>query len=177
MNMIFFVEKVKSMFIFLAFILVIILPAVPVFAQADAAGGREMWSCPGIETAFYSVSGAAYGGSLTLAYGRGASVGFRAAYFADVEDLLSILELNILLRFYFMGGAAYSGPFLQFTGGPALFFSRDSSIAVPAELGMVSAGLSLGWRFLLRGAWFVEPFVRGGYPYIAGGGLSAGIRF
>ena len=101
-------------------------------------------------------------------------MGFRAVYFADLEGVFTILELNLLFRFFFAG--PYSGPFIQLSGGPALFFRQDSTVTVPAEWGMISAGVSLGWRFLL-GRIFVEPSIRGGYPYIAGAGLSVGMRF
>ena len=129
---------------------------------------------PGVETALYSISSAAFGGGLTVLYGGRASMGFKAVYFVDLEELITILELNLLLRFFFMG--SYSGPFIQFSGGPALFFRQGGNVSVPAYWGMMSAGLSLGWRFFF-GRMFVEPSIRGGFPYIAGAGLSAGIRF
>jgi len=90
---------------------------------------------------------------------------------------MSVLELNFLLRFYFYGKRAYSGPFIQFIGGPALFFDNESGFSIPSKIGVFSIGMSYGWRFLIKDKWFIEPYIRGGYPYLAGAGLSAGIRF
>jgi hypothetical protein len=73
--------------------------------------------------------------------------------------------------------AGSSGLFIQFNGGPVIFAQNDDSIAVPSGMGTFSAGLSLGWRFLLGRTFFIEPVIRGGYPYIVGAGLSAGVRF
>ena len=170
-----FAQNAKYWLVFKVLSAVLILLPVQVFAQDTAATGGNLWVSPGAETALYSVSGVTFGGGLSLAYGRGTSVGIKTAYFSDFEGLLGILELNILLRFFFTGQD--SGPFIQFTGGPALFFRQDSSIAIPAEWGMVSGGMALGWRFLLSEILFLEPSLRGGYPYIAGAGLSMGARF
>ena len=164
--------KKLSLF-FPAIITIIILSSFPAFAQEQAEG--DLWICPGAEAALYSFTGAAYGGSLALGYGKGASVGLKAAYFFDSKGQVDTLELGVLLRFYFLG--PNSGLFIQFSGGPAFFFHREDSPELPAEFGMVCAGLSLGWRFLLGKVFFIEPSVRGGYPFIAGAGLSAGVHF
>ena len=123
----------------------------------------------------YSVSGAAYGGSFALGYGKGASIGLKMSWFFW-EEGIDTLELNFILRFYFQGGNAYSGPFLQFMGGPS-FFNQRGDFSISSDLGMISAGLCFGWRFLFLDRWFVEPYIRGGYPYIAGAGIAAGVRF
>jgi len=169
-----FNNETRRNFIFPASAVIIILTVSPVFSQERTAERGNLWIYGGVETAMYSISGAAFGGGLTLMYGGRASMGFRAVYFADLEELLNILELNLLLRFFFMD--SYSGPFIQLSGGPAFFFRQDGDITIPAYWGMMSAGLTLGWRFFF-GRMFAEPFIRGGYPYIAGAGLSAGIRF
>ena len=160
--------------LFRASAVIFVLSAAPVFAQERAAQGGNVWIYPGMETALYSISGVAFGGSLTLMYGGRTALGLRALYFVNPEDLVNILELNILFRLFLM--PSDSGPFIQFSGGPALFFRQDSDKAVPADWGMISAGVSLGWRFFL-GRMFLEPSIRGGYPYMAGAGLSAGVRF
>jgi len=173
---------IKWGFIFQTSVLIILLSAVPLSGQeketetpGKAAGA--LWISPGAETALYSPSGAAYGAGLTLAYGRGASLGLKTAYYSDLENLIRVLEFNLLLRFYIEGGASSSGPFIQFLGGPALIFKLESSTALPAGWGAISGGLCLGWRFLFGKTLFIEPSIRGGYPYLAGAGLSAGLQF
>jgi len=124
----------------------------------------------------YSYSGLATGGSFALGYGRGTSIGFKAAWYFN-PGRMDILELCFLLRFYLTGFSANSGPFLQLTGGPVIFFPEDKGVSMPAELGMVSGGLNFGWRLLVGNRWFVEPSIRGGYPFLVGAAFSAGVRF
>ena len=148
-----------------------------VFAQAeDKKRTNDIWLCPGGETAFYSVSGMAYGGGFSFGYGSGTSIGLKAAYFYSPEGT-GTFELNFLFRVYLLGASAYSGPFIQLGGGPVFFFTNDSGGNLPLEKGAISAGLSAGWRFLFGDRWVIEPAVRGGYPYLFGAGVSAGVRF
>ena len=172
-----------------------LLCALPVFSQFEpeiefddgsddmadavivsAARTEDFWISPCTELAMYSSTSIAYGGGAAIGYGRGVSIGVRAAYFVENEYQIATLELSFLLRFYFLGRDSISGPFIQLMGGPVIF-ARDSSMNVPSEYGIFSAGLSFGWRFLLGKIWFIEPSVRGGFPYIAGAGVSAGMRF
>jgi len=146
-----------------------------IFALDAAAPREDLWVCPGAEIAMFSFSGAAYGGGMTLGYGNGAAIGIKAAYFLDALGNISTLELNFLLRFYLLGAASISGPYIQLSGGPT-YFSKDSDLSLPSEFGAISAGLSFGWRFLIGRFLFIDPVIRGGYPYLVGGGLFAGIH-
>ena len=161
-------------------VLYIFLFAVPVFAQdrpaAPAAAKGDLWICPGADVAMFSISHVAYGGGVALGYGRGTAIGFRAAWFIDGSGQVTTLEFSFLLRLYFLGAVSCSGPFIQLTAGPVLF-AEEENMAIPSSLGVVSAGLSVGWRFLLGRYLYIEPAIRGGYPYIAGVGVSAGIRW
>jgi hypothetical protein len=143
----------------------------PVFAQpADKAGEQaaireDLWVCPVFETGFYGVSNPSFGGGLAVGYGGKMAFGIKAVFWGDMDEVRA-LELNVLVRHYFWN----SGLFLQFSGGPAIFIN-------PTKTATISAGLSLGWRFLLGRYFFIEPVIRGGYPYFVTGGLSAGLRF
>jgi len=141
------------------------------------AQSEDFWISPGAIVALYSPVNLSYGGGLTVAYGSGTSVGVKAAWLFDNEGQLNILLLDILFRWYFFGASANSGLFLQFAGGPAIFFEHEEKVFLPVRIGTLSAGLTLGWRFLLGKYFYLEPSISGGYPYIAGAGLSAGIRF
>ena len=145
-------------------------------AQTETVKHRDFWVCPGAETAMFSPTGMAYGGGLSIGYGRRATIGFKAAYLVNTKGL-STLELNFLFRWYFLRPMAYFGPFVQIGGGPVFFAQNKNTIAVPAEFGTVSASLSVGWRFLLGKRWFLEPAIRAGYPFLVGAGVSAGLRF
>jgi hypothetical protein len=159
----------------------------PAFAQNRPAKLEDFWVCPVFESGLYGISNIAIGGGVALGYGNRVALGFKAVYWDDLE-VLRALELNFLLRFYFFSiaetapsGAGPSGPFVQFSGGPVIFAWDEHNISIPSEMSMISAGLSLGWRFLLGerlGArFFIEPAIRGGYPYYIAAGLSAGVRF
>jgi len=147
-----------------------------IFAPAAAFSQEsDFWICVGGDISMYSYMGLAYGGSFAIGYGSGSSFGLKVAYFFNQEGI-DTLEICLLLRFYLQGKNAYSGPFLQFLGGPSLY-NRTGSFAIPSNVGMISAGLGFGWRFLFANRWFVEPVIRAGYPYIFGATVSAGVRF
>jgi len=135
----------------------------------------DFWISLGADTAFYSALSPSYGGSFSFGYGAGSSIGIKAVYFFNVENF-NLLEVDLLLRFYFFGRNSYSGPFMQFIGGASLI-NYQGNFAVPANTGIINAGLSFGWRFLFINRFFVEPSVRVGYPYLIGASAGAGVRF
>ena len=144
--------------------------------QPAQASKRQGWICPGAEMALFSLSSTAYGGSFSAGYGDGAAIGIKAAWLTETDDSIVTLELSFLLRFYFFGRNSLSGPFIQAAGGP-VFFTQSKNIPSPAEAGRISAGLGLGWRFPVGERWFVEGSIRAGYPFLVGGGVSAGLCF
>jgi hypothetical protein len=151
---------------------------IPVFAQNRNDVIEDRWVCPVFESGLYGISNLAFGGGAALGYGDKVAFGLKVIYWNDLEEVRA-LELNFLARFYFfrMIDAWRSGLFIQFNGGPVIFARGENNIAIPSETVMISAGFSLGWRFLLGRYFFIEPAIRGGYPYIAGAGLSAGVHF
>jgi len=164
------------------FVLFSLLICLPLSAQEQppnppAAKSGDFWIGPGAEAALYGPEGRSYGGSLTIGYGSGTSMGIKASWLYDHDGQLHILVLDILFRLYFFGRSANSGLFIQLAGGPALYFEREENISFPARIGIPSVGLAVGWRFPLGRYFFLEPSIRGGYPYLAGAGLSAGVRF
>jgi hypothetical protein len=139
----------------------------------------DVWFGLGGETAFYSASGLAYGGSFALGYGSGSSIGLRATFFYNGENF-KVTEVDLLLRFYTFGKNAYGGPFIQLIGG-ASFVNYSENLAgfisFPAKTGIFNAGFGIGWRYIYYNRLFFEPAIRFGYPYFMGISLSAGIRF
>ena len=137
----------------------------------------EFWLSPSAEIALYSKQTFSYGAGFALAYGKKASIGIKGVFLFDEQNELNVLELHFLFRFYLNKGAANKGPFLQLSGGSAIIFPKEYDITLPAEFGLFSAGLSFGWRFLFGKTFFLEPSIRGGYPFIVGGAVAAGFRF
>ncbi|MDR0320105.1 MAG: hypothetical protein LBI28_01245 [Treponema sp.] len=156
------------------------LGIIPLFAQDQSTVRKDIWVCPVFESGYYGLSNMAFGGGVALGYGDKVALGLKVIYWSDLEEVRS-LELNFLVRLYLSvlyrpETSESSGLFIQFSGGPVIF-AYKSDIEMPSEVGAFSAGLTLGWRFLLGKSFFAEGAIRGGYPYIVGGGLSAGIRF
>jgi hypothetical protein len=131
---------------------------------------KEFWICPVTEINMYSLSGpVAFGGGLALGYGSVGVYGLRTLCAAGQNGFVT-LEITASVRVFLL--AYHSGFFIQIEGGPAFFFDNDRPV-----WSLPSTGVMVGWRFLLGKRWFIEPAVRAGYPYIGGGGLSAGFRF
>ena len=156
--------------------LCIFLSALPAYSQNRPALREDLWVSPTAESNLYSVSNVAFGGGAALGYGDGSALGLRVIYCSDLDKIKS-LEISLLIRFYLPSLAGHSGFFIQFGGGPVLVAPASKTITAPDEFGMISVGLSLGWRFLLGKYFFLEPVVRGGYPFIGGLGLSAGVHY
>jgi len=169
-KIIFILKKIVS-FIFL------ILICLPLSAQGETTKSEEFWISPGAEMAFYSPVSLSAGGSVTIAYGSGTSIGTKISWLYDNKGQLNVFILDFLLRWYFFGNSANSGLYIQFAGGPAIYLQSEEEISMPVRIGTLTAGLALGWRFLLGNYFYIEPSISGGYPYIFGAGLSAGVRF
>jgi hypothetical protein len=155
----------------------LLLICFPLSAQEQTAQSEDFWISPSADIAFYSPVSISYGGGIAIAHGNGTSIGIKASWLLDFEGHLNILILDILFRLYFFGSSANSGLFVQFAAGSTLFFDIEENISLPARLGTPTIGLALGWRFLLGKYFFIEPSIRGGYPYIAGASISTGVRF
>ena len=104
---------------------------------------------------------------------NGMGLGIRLLYAQDTENFI-FMEALAQFRMYLPRTGINSGFFLQADGGIVFFARENPEISNDFS---PSAGLSLGWRFPLGARWFAEPSIRGGYPYIFGASLSAGIRF
>jgi len=154
----------------LALLILLLLMRLPLSAEDFSISS-------GAQTALYSPISLSAGGNIAVTYGNGTSMGIKTSWLFDQKSQLNIFILDFLFRWYFGGSAANSGLFFQFAGGPAIFFEREEDVALPVRIGALTAGLTIGWRFLWGEYFYLEPSISGGYPYIAGTGLSVGIRF
>jgi hypothetical protein len=175
-----YMERLRKHLDFTLFFLFFFLSAA-VFAQETAdeladgppSSREEFFIAANGETLLYGRDHLAYGGGLTLGYGTGLSLGIKFLVAIDRESFFCT-ELLFFLRFYFLGVNAGSGPYIQLNGGPVIVSDSKPEVS---NYGSISAGLTAGWRVPLGDSWFIEPFVRGGYPYMFGAGLSGGLRF
>lgn len=143
------------------------------FAQSNRNKNKreEISIAPVAEANFYSKNIVGAGGGLALSYGDGIAFGVKGLYFMDF-DTLTTLELLANIRFYILDFNGNSKLYAQIDGGPAFFFEDGEEMK-----GMLSGGITVGWRFLFRKHLFVEPFIRGGFPFLVGAGVSGGFRF
>lgn len=105
--------------------------------------------------------------SATVDVGRFFAAGLKAGYSYNFSGI-GTLETAALGRWYFLSFEK-SRLFVQTELGADMIFYEGETL--PAFLG----GLAVGWRFHL-GRWYLEPALRGGYPYIWGAGLGFGRR-
>lgn len=92
--------------------------------------------------------------------------------FKEKDNSVFTAEPVATLRFYLVSptGEPVSGLFLEPQGGVSLIF-------VNSELKYTfNAGLGIGFRMPFNN-FYIEPFLRGGYPYLFGAGIAAGFRF
>lgn len=124
----------------------------------------------GVETNANTRESAAFGGGLTSAMDLNEmfSVGVKISFSAAL-DTVNTLDTAALFRYYLP--LKFSGLFVQAELGGAFYFYDGGNY--PAFLG----GVTAGWRYNVADHWYLEPFVRGGYPFIYGIGLSAGTSF
>jgi hypothetical protein len=98
------------------------------------------------------------------------SIGTRLSFSYNFEDL-GTLEGALMFRFYVLSRNS-AGPFIQADGGLSyIFWRNDTRDDMFTEF---LYGGTLGWRFRVGSVYF-EPYGRGGYPFVWGGGLIMGV--
>jgi hypothetical protein len=142
------------------------------FCAAAGSSAQEAKSFTlglGVEGNMNTRSGMAAGGSLSAFFGlnRLFSLGVRAVYSHNF-DLIMVAEPEALFRWYILP-----------LGRTVLFFQGDLGSSLIFEEGelfpVIMGGLTAGIRFPL-GPLYLEPSVRGGYPFIWGAGITAVYR-
>jgi len=113
-------------------------------------------------------SGAAAGGILSfgLELNDLFSAGLVTAFSHNFDSVFT-LEPRAFFRYYLP--FKIDGLFAQAEFGTSIFIEEDS--AYPA----VSGGIAAGWRYLINQNFYIEPYLRAGYPFIWGAGLTGGI--
>ena len=121
----------------------------------------------GAEAGANTPEGISIGGRVTFGIDANQSLalGMETAFSNNLKTI-SNLEHDVLLRFY--PPLKLRGLFVQAELGVSIFFKEESSY--PALLG----GLGAGWHFPIRKSLYIEPYIKGGYPFIWGAGLSFG---
>lgn len=97
------------------------------------------------------------------------AAGLRAGYGSERYDV-SVFEAMAFGRYYFINTPIKKPIFIQLGGGLALLM--EGARKVPAPLGDVAIGV----RFPLK-KFYIEPYLRGGWPTGMGLGVTIGYRF
>ena len=175
----------------IAIIIVILLSAANLYAQENQADISPpfMFAAPVLETVWYGRTSSAMGFGITLGSEDTVSIGLKWLYALSLAEYdITTFELTIFLRLYLSEylseflpvylstKESISGLFAQLNCGAAVF-SGDGSISLPEEGGTFTIGITAGWRFLFEPRYLIEPYIRVGYPYFGGAGVSAGMRF
>jgi hypothetical protein len=141
-----------------------LLPAAPVFAQTTGFFSLGF----GVEANDYT-DGDILGGGLSLLgefhINSLLSTGVRAGAYYDFDELVTIEPLAFIRVGHTFGSRVHL--FVEGGLGAALFL-YNSDLYYD-----FSGGLGGGVRIFLKD-WYIEPYVRGGYPVKVGGGLLAG---
>ena len=105
---------------------------------------------------------------LPYSFTAGSSLSTGALFTASYNfNNFTVLEPALLLRLYFNGGGV--GLFAQAETGVFIFL-EDGDVS-PMFLGWLRGGYRVGF-----GTYYVEPYVRIGYPFAFGIGAIAGVR-
>ena len=105
------------------------------------------------------------------------STGLRLGGFTNLNGLLT-LEPLAFLRLSFRSGLLGRSwgmvhIFIEGNFGAALLRYEGEGDLSPS----LSGGASAGARIFLGNNWYIEPYIRGGYPVFVGGGLLGGYAF
>ena len=134
----------------------------------------DFFIAPLTEIIGFSQKGPSFGAGFALGAGTGVALGLRLLYSIDL-DSINTLEMAGFIRYYLKGADTHTGLFIQLNVGAAIF-AYEKVVFTIAESSSLSAGVAAGWRFKLRERWYFEPYIRAGYPYIAGAGAAFAYR-
>jgi hypothetical protein len=152
----------KVLLLFTMFIILISL--------VEAQEAKQIALGLGIEGNMNTRKGAALGTAVSAGYGifPGLAAGIKFGFSHNLARIMT-LEPELFARWYF-GELKNLSFFAQAGIGASIIF--EDTAAHPAVLGNLAAGLRIP-----LGSWYVEPYLRTGYPFIWGAGISAGYRF
>jgi len=96
------------------------------------------------------------------------ALGLKTAYGHDMETV-GVLETSAIIRYYLPLPLPISRVYVQADMGGSFFFEYGE--VFPSLMG----GLTVGWRFPMGDILFIEPSIRGGYPFGIGMAFGAGM--
>ena len=154
----------KRFFTFFLSITMLLL-AANIFAQDGIFAGLETGAAVNTRNGMTFGIGINFGLDINEYF----AAGLKAIYSHDMETV-SALEASALFRYYLPLPLTGSKIFVQGDFGGAFFFEYGEMF--PALMG----GLTVGWHFPMGDLIYIEPSVRGGYPFGIGMAFGAGVK-
>ena len=158
-------------------ILIIFLAGWNIYAQEDS-GSQGMAFGMGPEWNMNSRHN--FAGGLVLGFDYNLPVSVPLAMGINVAGSYNfsytvVLEAAPFLRWYFMG-VGYTGFFVQADVG-YYYAMEDLNKKDKNTFDRINGGLRAGYRLPMESSFYIEPYIRAGYPFVFGVGLMAGILF
>jgi hypothetical protein len=150
-------------------VLLLLTVFITLVSLVEAQEAKQIALGFGIEGNMNTRKGAALGTAVSADYGIFPNLAAGIRFGFSHNGPIMTLEPEVFVRWYFWEVKDISF-FAQAGIGASIIF--EDTAARPAVLGDFAAG----FRMPLK-QWYVEPYLRVGYPLIWGAGVSAGYRF
>jgi hypothetical protein len=152
----------------------LLIMCITLVSLVEAQEAKQFSLGLGIEANMYARRGVALGTAVSADYGflPNLAAGIKFGFSHNLARIMA-LEPEVFARWY-AGDVKGLFLFVQAGLGTSVIFEDRSEgrKAHPAVMGNLAAGLRIPLK-----QWYVEPYLRTGYPFIWGAGVSAGRRF
>jgi hypothetical protein len=175
-------KKITSLFFITAAVLGAIKGGGTQAAYAQDVVGFSL--SLGLEGNGYSPESMGFGARLAGDYRFGEMLSIGTSFLFCSDDVLMTLEFSGNIRYYFLRNEdslikhynwmSVFHLFLQAEGGAAAFIDENNSLRPHFMAGLVAGSRIALSRF---GSFYIEPYVRVGYPHIFGVGVLGVYRF
>jgi len=138
------------------------------FSAANVSALDGAFAGIGAEANGYSREGTAAGAMLSLGadLNQRFAAGVRATFSHNFDTIAAVEPLAFFrYRLPFL-----AGPFVQAEAGASVFLEDGDAYTA------FSGGICAGWRLAIGSNFYIEPSVRGGFPFAWGAGLTAGYK-
>ncbi|MDR0624399.1 MAG: hypothetical protein LBG10_08215 [Treponema sp.] len=151
-------------------VLLLLTTFITLVNLVEAQEAKQIALGVGVEGNMNTRQDAALGSTVSAGYGifPNLAAGIKFGFSHNMARIMT-LEPEVFVRWY-IWELKYFSFFAQAGVGTSVIFEDKESH--PAVLGNLAAGLRIPLK-----QWYAEPYLRTGYPFIWGAGMSAGYRF
>ena len=164
-------KQLKAFLKIFLLISVFLFSIFPVFSESRPYDSRNALGI-GIEWNMNANSN--HTGALALAYdfnfGKSSAFGVNMAACTNFSGFTAI-QPAVMYRWYIWGIESHTGIFMQADIGAYIMLLNVDVFT------NFLAGLRAGYRISLGSMFYLEPYIKAGYPFMIGIGVTAGLRF